>query len=112
MKIDFDSLPLHEVVGLRGGEGKALIRQVEDADNRIMRITLSPGASIGFHRHDTSSEMVYLLSGNGVFVKEEGEEAVTAGDCHYCPKGQAHSLKNTGETDLTILAIVPEHHPV
>ena len=36
------------------------------------------------------------------------EETVTAGQCHYCPKGHAHSLINDGPEDLTFFAVVPE----
>lgn len=109
MKIDFSALEERLVPGMRGGRGSARIKQFADPDNRVLWIALAPGASIGGHRHDTSSETVYVLAGSGTVSTETGEEKVQAGDCHYCPKGAWHSLANTGEGDLEIFAVIPEH---
>ena len=79
-----------------------------DADNKIMRGRLIPGASIGLHTHETSSEIIYILSGTGKALYDGGEEALSPGDCHYCPKGHSHSLINDGDADLTFFAVVPE----
>ena len=39
----------------------------------------------------------------------DGEyEPVSAGSCHYCPRGHAHSLINDSDGDLTFFAVVPE----
>ncbi len=35
-------------------------------------------------------------------------ETVTAGGCHYCPKGHSHSLVNNGTEDVVFFAVVPE----
>ena len=36
-----------------------------DERNKILRGVLAPGHSIGYHIHDTSSEIIFFLSGNG-----------------------------------------------
>ena len=36
------------------------------------------------------------------------EEILTEGDCHYCKKGQTHTLINIGEEDLIFYAVVPQ----
>ena len=36
------------------------------------------------------------------------EEAVAAGDCHYCQKGQHPMLINDGDEDLVFYAVVPQ----
>lgn len=35
-------------------------------------------------------------------------ETVTAGGCHYCPKGHSHSLVNNGSEDVVFFAVIPE----
>ena len=69
---------------------------------------LEPGASIGLHTHETSSEIIYLLEGRGKVLLADGEERVAAGQCHYCPKGHTHSLVNDSDADLVFFAVVPE----
>jgi len=109
VRIDFPTLEERLVEGMRGGQGSARMKQFADPDNRVLWIALAPGASIGGHRHETSSETVYVLSGRGTVTTETGEEQVAPGDCHYCPKGAWHSLANTGDGDLEIFAVIPEH---
>ena len=82
---------------------------VQDVDNKIMRSVLAPGASIGLHTHETSSEVMYFLSGTGKVLYDGVWEPVAPGTCHYCPKGHSHSLVNDGMEDLVTFAVVPEH---
>ena len=82
--------------------GKAMI---EDAEQKGL---LKPGATIGMHTHETSSEVIYILSGVGKVLCEGVYEPLAPGACHYCPKGTAHSLINDSDGDLEFLAIVPE----
>ena len=39
---------------------------------------------------------------------DDGEEPLKPGDCHYCPKGHAHSLINNSDGDLEFFAVVPQ----
>ncbi len=39
---------------------------------------------------------------------EDGEELLKPGDCHYCPKGHAHSLINDSGGELEFFAVVPQ----
>ena len=66
-----------------------------DGRNKIMRGRLVSGATIGGHTHDTSSEIIFVLSGTGRVLYDGGEETVTAGQCHYCPKGQPTASSTT-----------------
>ena len=71
--------------------------------------TLEPGCTIGYHCHDTSSEIIYILSGLARCLYDDGEETLTPGQAHYCPKGHSHSLINASETEpLNYFAVVPE----
>ncbi len=108
MKIQFETLPEKRLEGFWGGEGALCAKMHVDERNKILRGVLAPGHSIGYHVHDTSSEIIYIISGNGKTVTDGIEEAVTAGDCHYCQKGQQHRLINDGDEDLVFFAVVPQ----
>lgn len=108
MLIDFNSMEETVIPNFLGGEGAIRAKMFVDERNRILHGVLDPGCSIGFHSHDTSSEIVYVLSGTGKVKVEDGEEPVKAGECHYCPKGHAHSLINNSDGPLEFFAVVPQ----
>ena len=108
MKIDFSKIEEKTFQNLVGGEGETRANIFGDESNRIMYTTITPGASIGRHVHDTSSEIIYVLQGSGKMLFDDGYEELTAGLCHYCPKGHSHSFMNNGTEDLVFLAVVPE----
>lgn len=109
MKIEFDKIEETVVPHFKGGEGETRSRAYFDGVNKIMRGCLLPGCTIGYHCHETSSEMIYILSGEARCLIDDGEEFLKPGDCHYCPKGHSHSLMNASATEpLTYFAVVPE----
>ena len=105
--IDFKNMPDTVLPGFKGGEGQLVAKMVSDDLCRILYATLAPGHSIGLHTHDTSSEIIYFLSGKGTVVTDGVAETGAAGLCHYCRKGSAHTLVNDGEEDLVFFAVVP-----
>lgn len=108
MIIDFNNLQQVAQPNFKGGEKEYLVKTADDGKVKIMRGVLEPGASIGYHKHEANCEIIYVLSGHGHVLIDDGEEEVHAGQVHYCPMGHSHSLINNGTTDLVILAIVPE----
>ena len=109
MKIDFDQIEETVTPRFKGGEGETRSRILFDGVNKIMRGCLMPGCTIGYHTHETSSEVIYILSGDARCLYDDGEERLAPGQCHYCPKGHSHSLINASPTEpLTYFAIVPE----
>ena len=108
MKIDFNSMETKILPQFKGGEGDFAVKMFDDGTGKIMRGTLVPGASIGFHAHTDNAEIIYILSGKGKCLFENTEEALFAGDCHYCPKGGFHTLINDGDEDLVFFAVVPQ----
>lgn len=92
----------------KGGKGNTFARMYVDGLGKIMRGRLEAGASIGMHKHETGSEIIYILSGNGKVLYDDTEEPLRAGDCHYCPKGHSHSLINNSAAELMFFAVVPE----
>lgn len=107
MLIDFSSMETEIIPRFMGGEGEIHAQMRVDERNRILHGILPPGSSIGYHTHETSSEIIYILSGTGKVEYDGGEEAVKAGQCHYCPKGHSHALINNSDGPLEFFAVVP-----
>lgn len=108
MIIDFSTMEktiLHE---FKGGNKDTAAQMHVDELGKIMKGTLEPGASIGMHTHETSSEIIYILEGTASILYDDDEEEVSAGSCHYCPKGHRHSMRNLSGEDLVFFAVVPE----
>ena len=68
-----------------------MARLFTDSLMKIMHGRLEPGASIGLHTHDTSSEVIYVLAGRGKVLCDGEWEAVSTGSCHYCPKAVSYT---------------------
>lgn len=60
------------------------------------------------HRHETSDDINYVLSGKGKTVCDGKEEYLSAGMCHICKKGSEHSIMNIDDEDLVLLTVVTE----
>ena len=100
MNIDFSSIPETVIPHMRGGEKEFRVRSFSDELCKIMRGRLIPGASLGLHSHDASCEVIYILSGTGRILYDDGCETLGPGSCH--------SLINDGDRDLEFFAVVPE----
>ena len=87
MKLDFGKMEEKRLPEFKGGKGDMIARMHMDELGKILYGRLEPGSSIGFHKHETSSEVIYILSGK---------------------KGHSHSMINNGEEDLIFFAVVPE----
>lgn len=107
MKIDFNSIEERSIPNFKGGEKALAARMFTDGNGKIMKVRLEPGASIGTHTHDDSSEVILILSGCGHAVYDGGRIDLRAGDVHYCPKGHTHCLVCDGPGDLEFFAVVP-----
>ena len=106
MILDFKQIPESVMENFKGGEKHLSAHMFTDGKNRIFKGTLVSGASIGFHRHLTDCETIYIIEGSGKVILDEGSESVQAGQCHYCPKGSAHSLVNDSDRELVFFAVV------
>ena len=108
MIIDFNTLEEKRLVRFKDGEGETISRMYTNELGKIMLGRLAPGCTIGYHRHETSSEIIYILSGKADFLYDDGTEETAAGGCHYCPRGHSHSMINRGPEDIVFFAVVPE----
>lgn len=107
MKIDFSIIEETSAPHFKGGEKEFNSRAFFDGLNRILKGRLVPGASIGLHTHDTSSEIMFITKGEGHVIYDGEKIALKAGDVHYCPKGHSHTLINDSDDDLEFSAVVP-----
>ena len=107
MLIEFDKMEEQVIPHFLGGEGSLRAKMRVDELGKILHGVLEPGSTIGLHTHDTSSETIYILAGTGKVLYDGGYEPLSAGSCHYCPKGHTHSLINDSDANLEFFAVVP-----
>ncbi len=69
-------------------------------------IILTPGSSVGYHKHEGDFEAYYILSGEGTYNDNGTECPVSAGDVTICKEGESHSLENTGSENLEFMALI------
>lgn len=108
MILNFDQIAETIAPHFKGGEKEMAIRAYADEKNRIMFNRLIPGASVGLHTHEGSSEIIYVLEGGAKVVYDGEELRIEAGQVHYCPDGHGHSLINDTDRDLVFFAVVPQ----
>ncbi|MGH2345409.1 MAG: cupin domain-containing protein [Chloroflexota bacterium] len=69
-------------------------------------VVLLPGLGHDRHNHPESEEILYVLSGEGLQMIDDGEPfAISAGDAIYVPTAIYHSTLNTGWAPLRLLAV-------
>lgn len=96
---------------MRGGPGEVEILHMvapESMKNaRLMaELTLSPGSGIGPHRHDKETEYYIITEGSGIVTEDDGKKSVSKGDIVITGNGQSHSIENTGNVTLKIIAVI------
>ena len=70
------------------------------------RITLNPGCSIGYHMHETDSELYYILKGTAEYNNNGELVTVTEGDLTICEPGTGHGLANRGTEPVEFIALI------
>ena len=106
MKLDLLTMDENWNPNFKGGEKGLLAKMFSDEQNKIIRGRLIAGATVGEHKHETGSEIIFALSGQAMATTDGVEEHLIAGDCHYCPKGHIHTLRNDGPEDFVFVAVV------
>ena len=93
--------------GMKGVKIRWLISEKDGATNFAMRLfELAPGGHSPWHQHEWEHEM-YILEGEGVAVKEDGEIKFKAGDAFFVVPWEWHNFKNTGKQVLKFLCLIP-----
>jgi len=96
-----------ELEGARGVEIRWLITKDDGAENFVMRLfELEPGGCTPLHIH-THEHEVFILQGQGVMVYEKAEHKFKAGYSIFVDGGKEHRFKNTGNSILKFLCLIP-----
>jgi quercetin dioxygenase-like cupin family protein len=77
------------------------------AENFAMRFfEMGPEGYSPFHSHPWEHE-VFILEGEGIVVGGGEERKFRAGDVIFVPPNEKHQFKNTGETTVKFLCLIP-----
>ena len=110
MLIDFNQIKEMTEPGMNNGTGTLTAKMYMEKAGKIIPCSIHAGVSIGMHKHETSDDINYVLSGHGKAVCDGREENLEPGTCHICKKGSSYCIENTGDGDLVMLTIVVERH--
>jgi len=110
MKIERSSNISKSPVEAEGAKDTAirwLISKEDGAENFAMRMfELQPGGHTPLHTHPHEHE-VFVVEGEGVFVYEGQEHRFSNEYVIFVPGGKQHRFKNTGDSVLRMLCIIP-----
>ncbi|MGQ9478048.1 MAG: cupin domain-containing protein [Candidatus Bipolaricaulia bacterium] len=97
-----------ELEGTKGVKIRWLISEREGAPHFYMRLfEIAPGGYSPRHRHDYEHE-IFILEGEGTALDGGKEEPIRAGSFLFIPPDAEHQLRNTGETTLKFLCLIPK----
>lgn len=108
MLVDFNKIKEQTVANMNGGTGELSVKMFVEENGKIIPCRIHAGGSIGLHRHPTSDDINYVVSGTGKAICDGIEERLTEGCVHICKKGSEHSIINDGNDDLVMITIVVE----
>ena len=95
---------------MRGGNGtvilEGLMPELPAHCRLFSRIVLNPGTSIGYHVHENETELFAFVSGKGRANDNGTWIDVAAGDALSTGSGMGHSVENTGDEPLIIIAAI------
>jgi len=100
---------------MRGGSGEVTIRhyfnkeEINAPCRFCVQLTLTPGTGIGLHEHIDEDEIFIIQHGKGAVIDNGKEVEVEAGDSILTGKGASHSIRNIGDTDLLITAVIIQY---
>jgi oxalate decarboxylase/phosphoglucose isomerase-like protein (cupin superfamily) len=90
------------------GTVKPLMTSADTAEGTLstVHVVMAPGKGHERHNHPESDELIYVLSGEGEQMLDDGEPfPLHAGQTVVIPKGVWHSTVNTGWEPMVVLAI-------
>ncbi len=108
MLVNFDSVEEEWFPSFRGGQGIVKAKIVLLNGMKVIISRIPEGSSIGMHAHETSSEVCFVVEGEGIAYIDGKAENLTPGTCHICEKGSSHMIINIGSQDLVLNTVVKE----
>ena len=73
---------------------------------RIGHCILPPDTSIGYHQHNATEEVYYILSGRGRMTVNDHTWDIREGDAIPCTLNDSHGLYNNTGEDLKIMVLI------
>jgi quercetin dioxygenase-like cupin family protein len=96
---------------VKGVQGRVLIGKEDGAENFCMRIfSVDPGGFSPKHSHGWEHE-IFVHSGHGAALSGDEWLPVSAGTALFIPGDREHQLKNTGDTPLVFVCLIPSGAP-
>ena len=96
-----------EMDGAVGCQVRWLVGVEDDAPNFAMRqFEVAPGGHTPRHRHPYEHE-VYVLAGDGVVQGDGRDHPLRAGDVVLVHPDEVHQFRNTGQSVLRFLCLIP-----
>lgn len=108
MIVDFNKIEETVIPHFKDGEKEVAMKMFFDGNVRILKGRIVPGGSIGMHTHDDSCEVIFATKGSAKVICNGEEFRLNEGDCHYCPKGQTHTMINDTDEIYEFTGIVPK----
>lgn len=65
-----------------------------------------PGQEHALHAHAGQDKVYHVLEGEGVFLLDDRELPMAAGDLLVAPEGVPHGVRNTSQGRLLLLAVL------
>jgi quercetin dioxygenase-like cupin family protein len=96
-----------EIEGAANTTIRILVSKTDGADNFAMRMfEILPGGHTPLHSHPHEHE-VFILDGEGIFVCEGKEHRIASEYVVFAPGGAEHQFRNTDDSVLRFLCLVP-----
>lgn len=103
----------HSFRQVQGGQGEAEFRAILENNEELLgkgrmfsHVKLEKGCSMGWHVHQNEGEAYYILKGTGEYSDNGNIVSVSAGDVTMVYPGEGHSLLNTGDEPLELIALI------
>ncbi len=99
-----DAKPIQELPGVTK---RVVIGADDGAPHFCMRVfEVEPGSSTPSHSHQWEHE-IFVLSGRGVAVSEQGETQIAKDSVVFIPPNEHHCLVNNGNELLRLICVIP-----
>ena len=103
---DCPSIPVN-MEGATGASRQLPIGKADGAPNFSIRVfTLEPGGHTPHHIHE-SEHLNYILEGSGIAMEGDTPREISQGDFVLVTPHEKHQYRNTGDTPLVFMCMVP-----
>ena len=97
---------------MRGGAGRITFQHFFQQDEMTAgmrlcaQLVIPPGAGIGPHTHAEEDEVYIIIRGTGILDDGTTQTSVTAGDSILTGNGESHAIRNEGDENLELIAVI------